>query len=211
MVAFSAALVAIFASVGQSLKYNSPSFCQGLECPYFNNTSNETIDGRNVEYRYYPSQLWISTTVVGTDFNEATSTGFQRCFDYISGENANSTKVPMTAPVTVYVTPGAGPYCTTNFTVSFYVPYDYQVGTGASPPQPTESDVFVNQLPDMKVAVLAFGGFGNQDVVTAKAAELSELLNQEGISYDKNHWWFAGYDSPFQVTDRHNEVWFLLE
>ena len=40
----------------------------------------------------------------------------------------------------------------------------------------------------MKVAVLAFGGFGNQDVVVAKAAELSLLLEDAGIAYDSNHW-----------------------
>ena len=104
--------------------FTPPPFCNGIECPYYNSTGNETIEGQNVEFRYYPSQLWVSTTILGTDFDDATQEGFERCFDYISGENANSTKVPMTAPVTVYVTAGAGPYCESNFTVSFYVPYD---------------------------------------------------------------------------------------
>lgn len=36
----------------------------------------------------------------------------------------------MTAPVRTKVYPSQGPFCGNNFTVSFFVPFDYQVGGG---------------------------------------------------------------------------------
>jgi hypothetical protein len=51
----------------------------------------------------------------------------QRLFDYIGGANDASAKIPMTAPVATKITPSAGPFCKSNFTVSFFVPFDYQV------------------------------------------------------------------------------------
>jgi hypothetical protein len=36
-------------------------------------------------------------------------------------------KVEMTAPVTVRVIPSQGPFCEDNFTISFFVPYAFQV------------------------------------------------------------------------------------
>ena len=51
----------------------------------------------------------------------------QRLFRYISGENANKTKVEMTAPVRVMLEAGEGPFCKDHFKVSFFVPFHLQV------------------------------------------------------------------------------------
>lgn len=51
----------------------------------------------------------------------------QRLFDYISGENEPTVKVNMTAPVVTKVEHGDGPFCKSNFTVSFFVPFADQV------------------------------------------------------------------------------------
>jgi hypothetical protein len=48
-------------------------------------------------------------------------------FQYISGTNEEDLKVEMTAPVKVQVVPGAGPYCKSNFKISFFVPLELQV------------------------------------------------------------------------------------
>ena len=52
----------------------------------------------------------------------------QRLFKYISGENEQNTRIDMTSPVKTYVQAGQGPYCKSTFTVSFYVPSEFQVG-----------------------------------------------------------------------------------
>ncbi len=46
----------------------------------------------------------------------------QPLFEYISGANQEGVNINMTAPVLVKIAAGAGPFCTSNFTVSFYVP-----------------------------------------------------------------------------------------
>lgn len=56
----------------------------------------------------------------------------QRLFDYIGGQNEPGVKINMTAPVVTKVEHGDGPFCKSNFTVSFFVPFAEQV-TGASP------------------------------------------------------------------------------
>lgn len=51
----------------------------------------------------------------------------QRLFNYISGSNEGKKKVDMTSPVTVQTTPGQGPACSSDFMVSFFLPFQYQV------------------------------------------------------------------------------------
>jgi hypothetical protein len=51
----------------------------------------------------------------------------QRLFKYIDGGNEDEVKIPMTSPVLVDVEPSCGPFCKNNFTVSFFVPFDFQV------------------------------------------------------------------------------------
>lgn len=71
--------------------------------------------------------MWASTVVTGVKYDKAVAAGFWRLFKYISGNNEQQQKVEMTAPVTVRVTPSQGPFCEDNFTISFFVPFDFQV------------------------------------------------------------------------------------
>jgi len=197
----------LFAAVNS--EFVKPWFCHDLDCPKFTNPQNLSIDRQTVQIRIYESALWASTVVANTDLEDAENIGFQRDFDYIDGNNSAQEEIPMTSPVSNWVQPAQGPYCTTNFTVSFYVPYAMQP-PNPGPPKPTESDVTIKTFPSMTFGVLAFDGFGEQNTVIAEAAELSKLLSQSGYAYDTVNWWYAGYDPPFRVTGRHNEVWIQI-
>ena len=140
----------------------------------------------------------------------AESYGFHRGFEYISGANTAKITILMTTPVLNYVEPAQGPLCTSNFTVSFYAPYKYQ-SPNKGPPKPTDPMVILTDVKSMTVGVISFDGFAEDDVVITKAAELNKLLAKTGFNYDRKNWFFAAYDSPFRVNNRHNEVWIQIE
>jgi len=178
-----------------------PSFCNGLECPKF--TTEKTT--KEYELRMYQASVWVSTTIIGLDYNKATEEGFHRLFDYISGANELHKKIDMTAPVITRVIPGAGPACESNFTVSFFVPFEYQ----SNPAKPTSPDVFISQLPEFEGYVRSFKGFANQDDYLKEAANLAHALTNDTLSYHSDFFYTAGYDSPFKPFNRHNEVWYF--
>jgi len=181
-------------------------FCHGINCPEFTNTST----AQGLEVRFYDSALWASTNVSSISLQQAESIGFNRLFDYISGANEAGTAIDMTAPVLTKVIPGAGPNCNSTFIVSFFTPFLYQ--TAAGPPAPTNPLVYLNQLEALTVAVSVFGGFQNQKLVLAEAAKLeAEVSTDSSVQADSStygdSWFVAGYDAPFKLTGRHNEIW----
>jgi len=38
-----------------------------------------------------------------------------------------------------------------------------------------------------------------------------QALEAEGKEYDDSHFFFAGYDPPFRLTNRHNEIWAIAK
>jgi hypothetical protein len=202
-------LLVVLVVLAVSMAQEAPWFCHGIDCPNFTNSSVDSLEVRN-----YDSNLWTSTVVEGVDFDEATSTGFQRLFDYISGANDAGKAVDMTAPVLNHVLPGSGPNCNTTFKISFFVPFQFQP-PNSPPPKPTNPDVFTETIPAMKVAVRSFGGQSKADAIITEAALLEEEVQKDGPELEKDpkegeSWWYAGYDPPFRLTNRHNEVWETL-
>ncbi|XP_075453938.1 heme-binding protein 2 isoform X1 [Ascaphus truei] len=111
-------------------------------------------------------------------------------------------KIEMTAPVTTYVTPGAGPSCESTITVSFFVPPEQQ----ADPPKPSENNICIEERAQTTVYVRSFGGFTNAAKNQEQLLQLSESLKRDGKLFDENVYYTAGYDSPFKLFNRHNEI-----
>ncbi|KAG8582901.1 hypothetical protein GDO81_008219 [Engystomops pustulosus] len=130
-----------------------------------------------------------------------------RLFGYIQGNNEKKVKVDMTAPVTTYIEPGAGPSCESTITVSFYIPTEHQ----DDPPKPSESNVFVTERPETTVYVRCFGGFTNGAKNQEQILQLSESLKRDNKLFNENIYYTAGYDSPFKLLNRHNEVWLIAK
>jgi hypothetical protein len=181
---------------------DEPRFCHRLNCPEYTLVSSNG----SIEIRQYQASWWASTNISAFDLNEAGNIGFHRLFDYISGDNDGNVKIPMTTPVLTEIFPGQGPFCASTFIVSFYVPWAYQNG-GA--PTPTSPDVYLSQLPARQVAVDQFAGFANWDSTRQTASQLASYLNSQKIPYSPLLS-LAQYDSPFDIIDRHNEVWYTV-
>ncbi|XP_052284673.1 heme-binding protein 2-like isoform X1 [Dreissena polymorpha] len=200
-------------AIGQSFGYM-------LEKPPY--TVVESKDG--YEERKYAAAKWVSTTAQDMSQENAVNTSFRKLFTYITGGNElgeqissyiqlrnvcasgsdlKRTKVDMTAPVATRIVPGAGPNCESTFTVSFYIPPKHQ----ESPPAPKDNSVFIESFPEMTIYASGFGGFADDTKWIAHARELSEKIKDK--NFHQEFYFTAGYDAPFKLFNRLNEVWFV--
>ncbi|CAB1435489.1 unnamed protein product [Pleuronectes platessa] len=184
-------------AVGQAL------FSTGLQNPEF--TAVEGNKAEDYEVRTYHATKWVSTSLSGMHLDEAMKDGFRRLFSYIQGNNQKKVKVEMTAPVTGRVDPGAGPACESQFTVSFFIPVEHQ----ENPPEPSDPQVFVEHREEFTAYVRRYGGFSNENLKREELLKLLESLQRDGVPFVDKPYYTVGYDSPFKLTNRRNEVWVL--
>ena len=177
---------------------DAPAFCHGLDCPAYTVVAEKT----GYEVRLYNASKWVATTVLSNKWDIAGDAGFELLFDYISGQNSASEKVPMTAPVAIQVLPGSEP---SNFTVHFFVPYAYQANT----PTPTNPKVFLTDLPKLTAYVYQYGGIATDDSTAKYAAEMESYLKRDKVNYVPGVYLTGTYDPPYRIIGRHNEIWFL--
>jgi len=158
------------------------------------------------EERIYPAQKWVTSTVLSISHNEASNAIFDILFTYIDGNNENGVKVDMTSPVTILVQPGEGPNCENTFTGSFYIPSALQ----DNPPHPSDPNVYIEERPELHLFSKRFHGFTNDQDWITNAAQLADDLmaaGEDGINFQT--YYTAGYDSPFVIVNRTNEVWLM--
>uniref|UniRef100_A0A452VH73 Heme-binding protein 2 n=1 Tax=Ursus maritimus TaxID=29073 RepID=A0A452VH73_URSMA len=157
------------------------------------------------EIRHYGPAKWVSTSVESMDWDSAIQTGFTKLNGYIQGKNEKEMKIKMTAPVTSLVEPGAGPFSESIITISLYIPSEQQ----SDPPRPSESDVFIEDRAEMTVFVRAFDGFSSAQKNQEQLLTLASTLREEGKVFNEKVYYTAGYNSPFKLLDRNNEVWLI--
>lgn len=151
------------------------------------------------ELRQYESMMLATTNLGLASYDEKASEGFRTIASYIFGKNKSNEKIAMTAPV-IY-------HADSISTLSFVVP---RSKTEESMPVPIDSNLtFVVQAPKL-LAVLDFGGFINDEKLAARMAELKKAVLKEGFQI-KGKGYFFGYNPPWQLIGRKNEVAFELE
>jgi hypothetical protein len=74
-------------------------------------------------------------------------------------------------------------------------------------PSPTSRAAYIKSLPALQVWVLPYSGWSNEAMAKTKATELMTKLRAAGQKFDAASWWTAGYNGPYDLIDRHNEVW----
>ncbi|XP_069497209.1 heme-binding protein 2-like [Ambystoma mexicanum] len=169
---------------------------QGLDAPKW--TPMEAKE--DYDLRQYEGAMWASTVVRGEPQKEALRTGFFRLFYYIQGKNEKETKIDMTVPVTTVVKSGCP-----DLHVSFFVPPVHQ----ENPPKPTDPDVFIEERKGAAIFVRSFSGFTSVEKNTEEAQRLAQSLVRDGQCFHEDFYYTAGYDSPFKLFNRHNEVWYF--
>ena len=89
----------------------------------------------------------------------------------------------------------------------FYITKEFQ----SNPPEPLDPEVKVIKSEERIFLVKQFGGFALQDSFWIKEAEKfrSQLQKrQSGDGVDLSYFWAAGYDPPWKIDNRRNEVAF---
>ena len=151
------------------------------------------------ELRQYESMMLATTNLGIASYDDKASEGFRTIASYIFGKNKSNEKIAMTAPV-IY-------HADSISTLSFVVP---RSKTQESMPVPIDQNLtFVVQAPKL-LAVLDFGGFINNEKLAARMAELKKAVLKEGFQI-KGKGYFFGYNPPWQLIGRKNEVAFELE
>ena len=95
--------------------------------------------------------------------------------------------------------------------ICFYIPKEFQ----NNPPEPIDKNVTIKKSKERVVFVKKFGGYVMEDSLWIKHAdafgrELKEALkttDTAGIDLGAG-FYTAGYDSPWKMNDRTNEVMF---
>lgn len=133
-------------------------------------------------------------------------TGFRRLFKYITGDNREGAKIAMTCPVLTLIQPSAGPFCESTFQVSFMQPWAVQEAGDA--PTPNDGDTVVKTTGAATFYVASRGGWAMDDKsATDMAQGLVAALERDGVAVSGDAHFLAGYDPPFRLIRRHNELW----
>ncbi|KNA22285.1 hypothetical protein SOVF_034180 [Spinacia oleracea] len=196
---------------GKEKPQSFPPSCNRIECPSYDLIE----EGNGFEIRRYNSSVWASTSKIDDiSLVQATRTGFLQLFNYIQGKNDDKKKIEMTAPVITQVSPSDGPLCESSFVVSFYVPKENQ----ANPP--SSKGLHIQKWEPTYVAVRQFGGFVSDYAVGEEAAILQSSLagskwaaaiEKSQKDNPKTSYTVAGYNSPFEIFNRVNEIWFNFD
>jgi len=130
---------------------------------------------------------------------------FKELFKYISGVNKGNTEVEMTAPVSTHHSIKKKQFGGDLEVqeMCFYIPAEHQ----ESPPEPLDtSPVYIFERPAMSVYAYRFPGWALTADRWAQERQVLETLLIGKPHHDKEYY-TNGYDSPFVMHNRRNEVW----
>ena len=61
------------------------------------------------------------------------------------------------------------------------------------------------EMPEKRVAAITFGGWSDDEKIAQYKEQLTKALDEAGIPYS-NRFYFLGYNPPYEVFGRKNEV-----
>lgn len=151
------------------------------------------------EIRNYEASLFTSVKLPMKAYKEASGKGFSILAGYIFGGNETKEKISMTSPVSMSLED--------SMTMMFLVPKKY---SKESLPQPNQEQIEFREVPAKTVAAIRFGGWADDEKIATYQDKLKAALTAEGITYTK-HFYFLGYNAPYEFFNRKNEVIVELE
>ena len=146
------------------------------------------------EIRNYEATLFTSVKLTTNNYKEASGKGFSILAGYIFGGNETNEKIAMTSPVSMSLED--------TMTMMFMVPKKFRK---ENLPKPNQSNIEFREEPSKTMAAITFGGWANSNKIEVYKNKLKTALEEEGVPYS-NKFYFFGYNPPFEILNRKNEV-----
>jgi hypothetical protein len=150
---------------------------------------------KEYEIRYYPETTMAMIQSTANTYKDLASPGFRKLAGYIFGGNESGQSIAMTTPVHMDIRSDTS-------TMAFVMPSAYST---ENLPQPNDSTVKILKTKAEYVAAIRFGGYASDEDIKKYSDKLSKALEDAGIQHD-GHFRFLGYNAPYQVVGRRNEI-----
>jgi hypothetical protein len=147
------------------------------------------------EVRKYQAALFSSVDLSGDSYESNSGTGFRILAGYIFGGNQTGEKIAMTSPVAMQLNDS-------NRKMSFMVPSNYDK---KRLPTPNNESIYFEEKKECMMAAIRFGGWANDKKIEAHVTQIKKYLEKEGLAH-KNNFSYFGYNPPYEVVNRRNEV-----
>ena len=149
---------------------------------------------KDFEIRDYEASLFTTVKLSSKGYKDTSRKGFSILAGYIFGDNDKNKKIAMTSPVAMSLEDSA--------TMMFMVPRGFDKKTL---PKPNQSQINFVEEPAKKIAAISFTGWANDEKILKYQKKLKLILETENISYT-NQFYFFGYNPPYEIFNRKNEV-----
>ena len=149
---------------------------------------------KQIEIRSYESTLFTAVKLSTKGYKNSSSKGFSILAGYIFGNNERNEKISMTSPVSMSLED--------SMTMMFMVPKKLNKDLL---PKPNQSGIEFKEEPAKLLAAISFSGWADDTKIEKYKQILKAALDAEGIKYS-NQFYFFGYNPPYEVINRKNEV-----
>ena len=149
---------------------------------------------KQFEIRRYEATLFTSVKLSTKGYKSSSSKGFSILAGYIFGNNERNEKIAMTSPVSMSLED--------SMTMMFMVPKKFNKDML---PKPNQSGIEFKEEPAKNLAAIGFSGWADDATIEKYKQNLKADLDAEGIKYT-NQFYFFGYNAPYEVFNRKNEV-----
>ena len=149
---------------------------------------------KDFEIRDYEASLFTTVKLSSKGYKDTSRKGFSILAGYIFGDNDKNKKIAMTSPVAMSLEDSV--------TMMFMVPREFDKKTL---PKPNQSQINFVEEPAKKIAAISFTGWANEEKIAKYQKKLKLILEIENISYT-NQFYFFGYNPPYEIFNRKNEV-----
>jgi len=148
-----------------------------------------------LEARYYPKAVMASVRDSSSSYRSSSNQNFRVLAGYIFGGNEQKQSIAMTAPVHMAFNESGSE-------MSFVMPADMKM---EELPTPKDCGVKFSEVGERYVVAIRFGGWASDDKIAENAEKLVSTLKTMGIELQSEPW-FLGYNAPFELFNRRNEV-----